>query len=153
MNAPVICTGQTTPWSALSPGIEMQIYYADETSGIWTVKIMMHAGSTLMPHRHVGASEFYILEGVGTHKEAGEFERGTYAFEPEGAVHSPVHAEDDILLYMTSYGPGVFVKSNGDTLYVGDAKYFKSQMEMSPFMRKLKRFVLITCWKLIKGKR
>lgn len=153
MNVPVVCSAKTTPWTALAPGIEMQIYYADETSGIWTVKIMMHAGSTLMPHRHVGAAEFYILEGEGTHKEAGEFTKGTYAYEPENAVHSAVHAESDILLYMTSYGPSVFIKPNGDTLYVGDAKFFKSQLAAGPVARKMKRFILITCWKLIKGKR
>lgn len=129
----------------------MQIFHAHPASGVWTVKIRMHAGSTLLPHRHDGASEFYIIEGEGVHKEAGAFEPGTYAYEPQDALHSPVHAEREILLYMTSYGPGVFIKPNGDTLYVGDAAYFKSQMEMGPLARRLKRFILITCWKLVKG--
>ncbi len=153
MNTPVIRTNRDTPWTPLAPGIEMQIFHADEKNGVWTVKIHMHAGSTLPPHKHVGASEFYIIEGQGTHKEAGDFEPGTYAYEPIDAVHSPVHAEDDIVLYMTSYGPGVFTKPSGATLYVSDAKYMKSQMEMGPFRRSLKRFFFITVWKMFKGKK
>lgn len=153
MKTAVICTDQKTPWTPLAPGIEMQIFHADEVTGVWTVKILMHGGSTLPPHRHVGASEFYILSGRGTHPESGDFEPGTYAHEPKDAVHSPVHAEDDILLYMTSYGPGVFTKPSGDTLYVGDAPYFKKQMNLSPFMRGMKRFFMITVWKMMWGKR
>ncbi len=153
MNAPIIHRNKETPWTPLAPGIEMQIFHADEQSGVWTVKIFMHAGSTLPPHEHVGASEFYILEGQGTHKEAGDFEPGTYAYEPEGAVHSPVHAEDDIVLYMTSYGPGVFKKPSGAILYVGDAPYFKKQMKLSSFRRTMKRFFFITVWKLFNGKK
>jgi quercetin dioxygenase-like cupin family protein len=152
MNSAVVCAGQTTPWTPLAPGIEMQIFHADEATGIWTVKILMHSGSTLPPHRHDGASEFYILSGNGTHKEAGDFEPGTYAFEPQDAVHSPVHAEDDILLYMTSYGPGTFTKPSGAVLYVGDAAYFKKQTELSPFMRAVKRFFFISVWSIFKGR-
>lgn len=153
MKTPVIKSDNETPWVPLAPGIEMQIFHADPMSGIWTVKILMHAGSTLPPHKHIGASEFFILEGEGVHKEAGAFEVGTYAFEPEGAFHSPVHAEDDILLYMTSYGAGVFFKSTGKELYTGDAKYFEQQMKLSKIQRSIKHFFFITIWKIFNGKR
>ena len=111
MNAPIVHTNDQTPWTPLAPGIEMQIFHADEVSGVWTVKIFMHGGSTLPPHHHVGASEFYILAGKGTHNEAGDFEPGTYAFEPEKAVHSPVHAEDDIPAVYDKLWPGRFYKT------------------------------------------
>jgi len=153
MNTPVIKKNDKTPWIPLAPGIEMQIFYANPKTDVWTVKILMHSGSTLPPHRHIGASEFYILKGEGVHKEAGAFEVGTYAFEPEGALHSPVYAEDDILLYMTSYGAGVFLKSSGNELYTGDAAYMKSQMELSPFAIKMKKFFLISVWKFLFGKK
>ena len=150
---PVLHRDADTPWTPLAPGIEMQIYHADETTGVWTVKIFMHANSTLPPHRHDGASEFYIIEGEGTHLEAGDFEPGSYAFEPVGALHSPVHVEDDVMLFMTSYGSGTFLKKSGKTLYVGNAPYFKKQMELSNFRRSLKRFFFIKVWKLAKGKK
>ncbi|MDE9451701.1 hypothetical protein J3R80_14600 [Aliiroseovarius sp. Z3] len=51
MNAPIIHRNRETPWTPLAPGIEMQILHADEKYGVWTVKIFMHAGSTLPPHR------------------------------------------------------------------------------------------------------
>ena len=152
MNTPVIKKNTNTPWTPLAPGIEMQIFYANPASGIWTVKILMHAGSTLPPHRHIGASEFYILKGKGVHKESGSFEIGTYAFEPEGALHSPVHADQDIVLYMTSYGAGVFLKKSGETLYKGNAEYFKSQMELGALGRIMKHFFFITIWKIFNGK-
>jgi anti-sigma factor ChrR (cupin superfamily) len=153
MKTPVIKKNKETPWVPLAPGIEMQIFYADPPSGVWTVKILMHGGSTLPPHRHIGASEFYIIEGEGVHKESGAFEVGTYAFEPENALHSSVHAGDDIVLYMTSYGAGVFLTKSGKRLYEGNAEYFKSQMELGPFGRAMKRFFLITVWSLFKGKK
>ena len=153
MNAPTIHRDTETPWTPLAPGIEMQIFHADESSGVWTVKIRMRAGSTLPPHRHEGASEFYILEGQGVHREAGAFEVGTYAFEPNGALHSPVHAEDDIVLYMTSYGPGVFLKKSGADLYTGDASYMAKQMRLSPARRWLKNLAFIRIWSLAKGRR
>ena len=153
MNEPIIKKSSETPWVPLAPGIEMQIFHADPKTGIWTVKIFMHGGSTLPPHRHVGASEFFILKGEGVHKEAGAFEIGTYAFEPEGAVHSPVHAEDDILLYMTSYGAGVFFKASGKELYTGDAAYFEMQMNIGTVARKFKHFFFITVWSVFYGKK
>ena len=153
MKTPVIHRNHQTPWTALAPGIEMQIFFANEETGVWTVKIYMHAGSTLPPHKHVGAAEFYIIEGKGTHKEAGEFAPGTYAYEPANAVHSPVHAEDVIILYMTSYGPSTFNKTSGEKLYDSDAAYFKQQMEMSRFRRAVKRFFFITVWSVFKGKK
>ncbi|MCH9688330.1 MAG: cupin domain-containing protein [Deltaproteobacteria bacterium] len=150
--APVIHQNAAMPWTALAPGIEMQIFHADAETGEWTVKIFMHAGSTLPRHRHVGASEFYILDGRGTHEEAGKFEPGTYAFEPADALHSPVHVHEDVKLFMASYGPSVFLEPSGDTLYVGDATYFAKQMERGPLARAVKRFFFITVWKLFTGK-
>lgn len=155
MNQAIIFSEHDLPWVTLSPGIEMQIYHADETTGCWTVKIHMHPGSTLPPHRHIGASEFYIIEGEGNHPQSGDFKPGDYAYEPKGAVHTAVHAENDIYLYMVSYGAGEFTKPDGSILYVGDAAYFKKQMGNSFFdvlARKIKYFLLIYMWKKIKGR-
>jgi len=150
MDRPIVMTSDKTPWSALAPGIEMQIFHAEPATGIWTTKIWMHAGSVLPPHRHDGASEFFILQGEGVHQESGPFEVGTYAFEPEGVLHSPVPAVDDIVLYMTSYGPGTFLKPNGKELYVADAEYFSKQLAMSALGRRTKHFMLIRIWSLFR---
>lgn len=153
VSTPVVRHAAATPWTPLAPGIEMQIFHADPATGYWTTKIHMLAGSTLPPHRHVGASEFFILEGQGTHHEAGDFDVGTYAFEPQGSLHSAVHAERDIVLYMVSYGSGVFLSKGATrTLYEGNASYFARQMNLPAAMRALKRLLFIRMWNAFASK-
>ena len=56
------------------------------------------------------------------------------------------YIQDDILLYMTSYGAGVFFKASGKELYTGDALYFEKQMNRGTVARKFKHFFFITVW-------
>lgn len=143
------------PWVALAPGVEMQIYHADETTGCWSAKVHMYPGSTLPPHRHIGASEFYVLQGEGNHPQSGDFKPGDYAFETEGAVHTAVYAENDIFLYMVSYGASEFIKPDGAVLYHSDAAYFKNKMGngvLDVLSRKIKYFFFIYLWKKMKGR-
>ena len=153
MNQAIIFSKHDLPWVPLAPGIEMQIYHADEITGFWTAKIHMHADSTLPPHRHIGASEFYVIEGEGHHPQAGDFKPGDYGYETEGAVHSAVQAENDLLMYMVSYGDSEFIKPDGSVLYKSDAAFFKRQMGNSVLdilSRKIKYFLLIYLWKKLK---
>lgn len=134
------------PWSALSPGVQMRVVHADPVSGRWSAVVHMLPGSRLMPHRHIGASEFFVLEGCGTHPQAGSFQPGDYAWEPAGAVHTEVVAEHDLRLFMVSHGSSEFLRPNGLVWYVSDAAYFDSLMRTKKWLRGLKRFVFIDLW-------
>lgn len=155
MNQAVIFSEHDLPWVPLAPGIEWQIYHADETAGCWTVRIHLHPGSVLPQHRHVGPSEFYVIEGEGNHPQSGDFKAGDYGYEPDGSVHTPVHAQKDIYLYMAMYGKGEFTNADGSVAYVADAAYLSKQMGNGVFdvlARKIKYFVLIYMWKKVKGR-
>lgn len=61
---------EDVPWSALGPGVEMRIVHADPKTGRASAFVHMHPGSRLISHRHIGASEFVVLEGNGGHPQA-----------------------------------------------------------------------------------
>lgn len=61
---------EDVPWSALGPGVEMRIVHADPKTGRASAFVHMHPGSRLISHRHIGASEFVVLEGNGAHPQA-----------------------------------------------------------------------------------
>ncbi len=138
------------PWSALSPGVQMRVVHADPASGRWSALIHMLPASRLIPHRHIGASEFFVFEGSGTHPQAGSFQPGDYAWEPAGAVHTEVLAEQDLRLFMVSHGSSEFLRPNGSVWYVADAAYFHSLMRTKKWLRGLKRFVLIDLWRALR---
>jgi len=141
---------QDVPWSALGPGVEMRIVHADPKTGRWSAFVNMHAGSRLISHRHIGASEFVVLEGSGVHPQAGAFQPGDYAWESAGAVHSEVHADQKIMLFMVSHGSSEFLKKDGSPWFPSDATYFARLKNTHPLLRRLKRFLLIRVWRLLR---
>ena len=151
-----VLTPDDLPWKPLGPGIEMKILNANETSGCWSVLIRMLPGSRLTPHRHIGASEFLVLKGKGSHPQAGNFKPGDYAYERAGAVHTEVRAEEEIVIYMISHGAGEFLKPDGSVMYVSDAAYIKKQTRndiVSSLLQKTKYFFFIYLWKIYKNVR
>jgi len=141
---------EDVPWSTLGPGVEMRIVHADSSTGRWSAFIHMHAGSRLIPHRHIGASEFVVMEGTGVHPQAGAFRPGDYAWESAGAVHSEVNADHKIMLFMVSHGSSEFLKKDGSPWFTSDAAYFERLRNTSSVLRWLKRFLLIRVWRLLR---
>jgi len=46
-----------------APGVAMKMLSVDKARGLYTTLVRMTPGSSLMPHRHAGIEESYVIEG------------------------------------------------------------------------------------------
>lgn len=74
----------------------------------------------MSPHRHLGLSEIYIIKGDGHHEQAGDFKTGDYVIEPDGAVHSALVFEQEVVQIMMAQGPSAFLAEDGSTTFLMD---------------------------------
>lgn len=107
-------------WRTLAPGVGIKVLRLDKESGAWTIMIRSEKGSVLPPHRHMGLSEIYIIKGAGHHEQAGDFKTGDYVIEPDGAVHSPLFFEEEVVQIMVAQGPSAFLNEDGSTSFLMD---------------------------------
>lgn len=77
------------------------------------------AGTVAPPHKHLGAAEFYVLEGCIDYR-GGKAEAGYYGYEPLGAVHEKTSFPVDTIYLLTSYGPLAMRNENGELIGVKD---------------------------------
>ncbi len=115
----VIAT-ETMEWRPLAPGVSIKVLRLDRATGAWTVMINSEPGSVLPRHQHLGVSEIYILRGAGHHPETGDFKAGDYVLEADGAVHSPLHFDQQVTQIMVSHGPSAFLNDDDSVAFVMD---------------------------------
>ena len=77
-------------------------------------------------HKHLGAAEFCILKGGGKHPQTGEFKTGDYVYERNGAVHDELAVDEEIILYMTSYGSSAFLNPDDTVQFWLDAQSLRA---------------------------
>lgn len=107
-------------WRTLAPGVGIKVLRLDRESGSWTVMIRSEKGSVLPPHRHDGLAEIYIIQGAGNHPETGDFNTGDYVIESDGAIHSALHFQEEVVQIMVSHGPSAFLNEDGSVAFVMD---------------------------------
>jgi anti-sigma factor ChrR (cupin superfamily) len=108
------------PWRELAPGVGIKVLRLDRETGAWTIMIRSEKGSVLPPHRHIGMSQIYIIKGAGRHEQAGDFKTGDYVIEPDGAVHSPLFFEEEVIQIMMADGPSAFLNEDGSESFLMD---------------------------------
>lgn len=107
-------------WRDLAPGVSIRVLRLDKAKEAWTVMIRSEPGSVLPRHRHLGLSEIYILDGGGHHPETGDFKTGDYIVEADGAVHSPLHFDQQVTQVMVAHGPSEFLNDDDTVAFVMD---------------------------------
>lgn len=118
-------------WRTLAPGVGIKVLRLDRSSGAWTIMIRSEKGSVLPPHRHMGLSEIYIIKGAGHHEQAGGFKMGDYVMEPDGAVHSPLNFEEEVIQIMFAQGPSAFLAEDGSVSFLMDVDMLSQLAEES----------------------
>lgn len=108
------------PWLPLAPGVSMRPLRLDDASGAFTVMIRAMPGAVLPRHKHIGLSEIYVLKGESTHPQTGYTKPGDYISEHAGAVHEPLHFQEETILFMVSHGPSAFLNDDDSTAFVMD---------------------------------
>ncbi|WP_127128505.1 cupin domain-containing protein [Georgenia sp. SYP-B2076] len=107
-------------WRTLAPGVGIKVLRLDRASQEWTIMIRSEKGSVLPPHQHIGNSEIYIIKGAGHHQQAGHFKTGDYVLEPDGATHSPLFFEEEVIQIMFAKGPSQFLDEDGNPTFLMD---------------------------------
>ncbi|AXH96643.1 hypothetical protein DV701_11395 [Ornithinimicrobium avium] len=107
-------------WRTLAPGVGIKVLRLDRASGAWTIMIRSEKGSVLPPHQHLGLSEIYIIKGSGHHEQAGHFKTGDYVIEPDGATHSPLFFQEEVVHIMVAQGPSAFLAEDGSVSFMMD---------------------------------
>ena len=120
-NQAMLTSSDNVPWAQMFPGVEMKLLRCSTETGYWTALLRFEAGAVLPRHQHLGDSEFYIIKGAGNHPQTGHFKAGDYVFERDGAVHDELFVEEEIILYMTSYGPSAFLNPDDSVQFMLDA--------------------------------
>ncbi len=116
----------TTPndleWFNLVEGIDFKLFFTSKETGRWTVLLRCQPGSFFPRHRHLGAGEYYVVEGKMEYRMGTALE-GTYGYEPLDAIHDHTAFPEYTLLYFTNYGPVVFLDEKDNVTSILDHSY------------------------------
>ena len=116
-------------WVPIARGVDMKVPHICEESGFWSSLVRFKPEGVLPRHWHLSTSEFYVLQGMGNHPQAGDFKPGDYFYEFNGAFHDEVTMDEEVILFMVSHGPSAFVGPDDSVQYVMDAGTTKLMLE------------------------
>ena len=92
------------PWTAVDEHQWVKLLNFDPASGRFTILYKLEAGHSVDVHKHLGATEFFVLQGTFGY-EAGDVGANGYGFESPFAVHEPVASkEEDLIMLVMNYG-------------------------------------------------
>lgn len=118
------------PWLKLAEGVDFKVLRISAETGIYTILLRGQAGSTIAPHRHLAAAEYFMLKGHIKYR-AGEAKAGDYGHEPLGAYHEKTTFIEDTEMYYTGYGPVAFLGEKGEIAQILDGESLRAQMAAS----------------------
>ena len=77
------------PWIQFYPGVGFKLLRATQETGHWTVLLNCAKGSSIPPHEHLGAGEYYVISGKmeirgGIENGGITSITGDYGYEPNG---------------------------------------------------------------------
>jgi anti-sigma factor ChrR (cupin superfamily) len=108
-------------WVPTGEGAWIKVLRVSPETGNWVALFKQLAGTCAPPHKHLGAAEFYVLEGCIEYR-GGKAEAGYYGYEPLGAVHEKTSFPVDTIYILTSYGPLAMRDENGKLIGVMDSE-------------------------------
>jgi anti-sigma factor ChrR (cupin superfamily) len=100
-------------WIPVGEGVAMKVLRWSSETGHWSSLIKMQAGKSFPPHKHLGAADFYVLQGAFAFR-GGTARAGFYGYEPIGAYHDATTAIEDTVYTFNSYGPIGFTDADGN---------------------------------------
>lgn len=92
------------PWTTHDGRQWIKLLNFDPASGRYTILYKLKAGCIVDVHKHLGGTEFFVLQGSFGY-EAGDVGPGGYGFEYPFAVHEPIASSDvDLIMLVINYG-------------------------------------------------
>lgn len=112
-------------WIPTGEGAWIKVLRVSRETGHWVAMFKQLAGTSAPPHKHLGAAEFYVLEGCIEYR-GGKAEAGYYGYEPLGAVHEKTSFPVDTIYMLTSYGPLAMRGEDGELRGVMDSEMMQA---------------------------
>jgi anti-sigma factor ChrR (cupin superfamily) len=106
-------------WVPIVPGIDFRLLFASGETGRWTVLFRCQPGSFFPAHKHYGAGEYFVIQGLMEYR-MGSAPAGTWGYEPLGTVHEMTKFPQYTELLFTNFGPVAFLKDDGSVLAMLD---------------------------------
>jgi len=104
---------ETVPWTEVGEGQWVKLLNFDPAIAKYTILYKARAGTVVTAHKHIGATEFFVLQGTFGY-EAGEVGPGGYGYEYPYAVHEPIVSSDvDLVMLVINYGATVYYNEDG----------------------------------------
>src|SRR5579885_1720311 len=107
------------PWIDMGGGNQAIVLRVSKETGFFSMLLKAPAGQVNAPHTHIGAADFYVIEG-GFDYRGGSARAGDWVYEPAGAVHAATTHPMDTLYIANVYGPVAFHKPDGSIASILD---------------------------------
>ena len=116
------------PWKPMGEGAWGKVLRVCPETGAWTVLFKQEAGSSVPPHKHLAAADFYVLSGCLEYR-GGVAKAGHFGREPLGAIHQRTSFSEETIYLFTSYGALAMYGPDGSIVGVTDAEVMQAIAE------------------------
>ncbi|MDC1286830.1 cupin domain-containing protein [Gammaproteobacteria bacterium] len=98
------------PWKMFRGGIHFKLLRTCSVTGTWVVLFRHEAGTEYLPHKHIGAGEYFVLKGRvelrgGVENGGITATAGDYGYEPNGIVHEKTYFPEPTEYLFINHGP------------------------------------------------
>lgn len=124
---PTIHRGEAElPFVDIGDGSKVQLLRVDLANGVWVVRTIFKAGSTIQTHKHTGHVDAFTRSGSWYYLESPDAVNtaGSYLYEPAGSVHTlhcPESNTEDTDVCFTIHGANLNLDKDGNVETVIDA--------------------------------
>lgn len=117
---------ERVPWKPLGPSTSYKLLRASVETGAFTVMLRVEAGGFFLAHKHLGAADFYVLQGRLEY-EGGTAVAGDWIYEPNGSVHEMTVCKEETVVLFHFHGPVAFLGPFGGVRMIVDSQFVLSQ--------------------------
>jgi quercetin dioxygenase-like cupin family protein len=93
------------PWKFFREGIDFKLLRSCSVTGTWVVLFRHETGTEYLPHKHIGAGEYFVLKGRvelrgGVENGGITAKAGDYGYEPNGIVHEKLTFQNRLNIFL-----------------------------------------------------
>ena len=127
------------PWKVLRDGYHFKLLRTCPVTGTWVALFRAVAGSSVPPHKHIGAAEYFVLKGRieirgGVENSGVTAHAGDYGYEPNGIIHEKTCFPEPCEYLFINHGPLQYLNDDGGTLFVLDWMGVQEKWDAAPLV-------------------
>ena len=126
--AELVIDTEDMPWLPMGEGAWGKILRTCPETGRWTVLFKQEAGTHAPPHRHLGAADFFVLQGRIEYR-GGVATAGCFAREPMNAIHERTEFVEETIYLFAAEGPMAMLAEDGSIAGIMDASTFAAMRD------------------------